>query len=1014
MKKLNFLMTLSLMLVSFWGFSQQVTITGNVADDNSLALPGATVIVEGTSNGVTTDFDGNYSITANVGDVLVFSYVGFDTKTVTVGKDRRINIQLNSSNELEEVVVTGITTKNLKRSTSSTVVIGSELIEGVATTSPVAALQGRVAGLRIVSNSGTPGSPTSIRIRGEGSITGSNAPLFVINGVPVVNGSYTAVGPTAGLGILSMINPNDIESITVLKDASATAPYGARGSNGVIVITTKTGSAGEVKYNVSTNYGFQNYAVDERPMLTGIQRLELAAEMIQNDFGWEKERATRNILGRAGYRTWDAGGRIDGDWENAVKVKDAPDATYSFSAQGGNATENFRLSVGHRKTMGTSIGIDYEMTSGAFDYKKIAGKVELSTSTRVANSIQNGQFESSAYFAAPQMTRIFMPAQFQPFNADGTPNINLETSIFNTVYVARNNIQKADATRALSNSTFGYNFNDNLKFTSTYSLDYNITNSHRFEDKNHGGGVSENGYAYQSNRRNLTWALANALKWSKTFNDVHYVSALARMSFQKNKYDSLSASGENVAADGLYYVGSFNTNETGYGYFSDWKELGYLALVDYAYDDKYVANFSWRRDGSSRFAQDYRFGEFWSVGLAWNIDEEDFLADSDIINTLKIRASTGETGQNSVAINSYQSLFGYGGSYGDNGAVAPSSFGNAILSWEKQTISDLALDYAILDNRISGSVTLFNRKSNDLLQSVPLSLTTGHSSQVKNIGEVENKGIEIEISADVIKSDNFSWNIYSNYTNIKNKVTALAKDADGNDINLDGGLSRTRVGEEIDTWYMRQWAGVNSNDGTPMWYKGADQAADNDMSTVSNWNDAKQTPVGLRMPKYTGGLGTRITWGGFYADANFYFSGGNKIWESWASYNLQSGQRSTLSYNGSQKLMERWQKPGDVTDVPKMRWSSSSTLTGSASSTRFLYDGDYVRLRDLVVGFNVSRSASERLGFDSIQINAKGTNIWTWIKDDDVSFDPEVGFGGGWNIYTPIIKSISLGLNLKF
>ena len=254
MKKLNFLMTLSLMLVSFWGFSQQVTITGNVADDSSLALPGATVIVEGTSNGVTTDFDGNYSITASVGDVLVFSYVGFETKTVTVGRDRKINILLNTSNELDEVVVTGITTKNLKRSTSSTVVIGSELIEGVATTSPVAALQGRVAGLRIVSNSGTPGSPTSIRIRGEGSITGSNAPLFVINGVPVVNGSYTAVGPTAGLGILSMINPNDIETITVLKDASATAPYGARGSNGVIVITTKTGSAGEVQYNVSTNY----------------------------------------------------------------------------------------------------------------------------------------------------------------------------------------------------------------------------------------------------------------------------------------------------------------------------------------------------------------------------------------------------------------------------------------------------------------------------------------------------------------------------------------------------------------------------------------------------------------------------------------------------------------------------------------------------------------------------------------------------------------------------------------
>ena len=1004
-------MTLTMMLVSFWGFSQQVTITGSVADDNSLALPGATVLVEGTSNGVTTDFDGNYSIIANVGDVLVFSYVGFETQSVTVGGDRKINIRLNSSNELEEVVVTGITTRNLKRSTSSTVVVSSDLIEGVAVTSPDMALQGRVAGLRIVSSSGTPGSPTSIRIRGEGSLTGSNSPLFVIDGVPVVNGSYSAIGATAGLGILSMINPSDIENITVLKDASATAPYGARGSNGVIVITTKSGSAGEVKYQISSNYGFQNYALDERPMLTGNQRLELAAEMIMNDFGWSRERATNNILGRAGYRTWDAGGRVDGDWENAVKVKDAPDAVYNFSATGGNATENFRLSLGYRNTMGTSIGLDYENVSGSFNYKKKAGKVEITTSTRVSNSIQLGQLESSAYFAAPQMTRIFMPAVFQPFNPDGTPNINLETSIFNTVYIAQNNISKVDGTRALSNTSFGYTFNDNLKFTSRYSIDYNMTNSHRFQNKTHGGGVSENGYAYQSNRRAFTWAFTNQLKWDKTFNDVHYVSALAQMSFQKNKYDSLSASGENVAADGLIYVGSFNTNETGYGGFSDWKELGYLGILNYSYDDKYIVDLSYRYDGSSRFARDYRFGSFWSAAVAWNISEEDFLADSDIINSLKLRASVGETGSNSVGLNSYQSLFGYGGSYDDNGAVAPSSFGNAILTWEKQAQYDVGIDYSILDNRISGSIVAFNRKTSDLLQSVPLSLTSGHSAQDKNIGEVENRGVEIELSADVIRNDDFTWTIYSNYATLENEVTKLAKDAEGNDINLDGGTTRIRVGEELRGWYMRQWAGVNSQDGTPMWYQGGE---DFDPSIASSWNSAEQTRVGRRLPKYTGGLGTRVTWGGFFADANFYFSGGNKIFESWASYNQQTGQRSLLSYNGSQKLLERWQNPGDVTDVPKMRWSSSSTLTGSATSTRFLYDGDYVRLRDLVIGYNVDQKATERLGFDSIQVNVKGTNIWTWVKDDDVSFDPEVSFGGGWNIYTPIIKSISLGLNLKF
>ena len=1004
-------MTLSLMLVSFWGFSQQVTITGNVADDSSLALPGATVLVEGTSNGVTTDFDGNYSITASVGDVLVFSYVGFETKTVTVGKDRKINILLNSSNELDEVVVTGITTKNLKRSVSSTVVVDAAQIEGVAMASPDAALQGRVAGLRVVSQSGTPGSPTSIRIRGEGSISGSNSPLFVIDGVPVVNGSYSPL--TNDLGVLAMINPSDIESITVLKDASATAPYGARGSNGVIVITTKSGSAGEVKYQITSNYGFQNYAMDERPMLTGNQRLELGAETLINDYGFTKENATNYALANfPGAAAWDAGGRIDGNWDDAVKVKDAPDAVYNFSAQGGNASENFRLSIGHRKTTGTSIGVNYESVSGAFAYKKKAGKVDITTSVRVSNAIQQGQLEGSSYFAAPQMTRVFMSPYQQIYGADGNLNTSLSTSVFNTVYLAENNISKVDGTRALSNTSMTYAFSDNLKFMTRYSLDYNLTNSHRFQNPVHGGGVGDNGYAYQSNRRSFTWAFTNQLKWDKTFNDVHYVTALGQMSFQKQKYDSLSSSGENVAADGLIYVSSFGTNQSASGSFSDWKELGYLALLDYSYDDKYVVNLSYRLDGSSRFAMDYRFGSFWSAGIAWNLDEEDFLADSDIINSLKIKATLGETGNNSVGLNAYQSLFGYGGSYNDNGAVSPSSFGNAILTWEKAALYDIGIDFSILDNRISGSIVAFNKKTSDLLQSVPLSLTSGHSSQTKNIGDLENKGIEIELSSDVIRTDNFTWNIYSNYSTLDNKVTRLAQDAEGNDINNDSGYYRTRVGEELNTWYIRQWAGVNVDTGNPMYYKGGD---DHDMTIVNSLNEAQLTgDLGRRLPKYSGGLGTRVNWGGFYADANFYFSGGNKIFERWNWYSQSTGLLSTYYYQGAASLMNRWQKPGDVTNVPRMRYSTSTATTGSGTTTRFLYDGDYVRLRDLVIGYNVNNKAVERLGFDSISLNVKGTNLWTWVKDDELQTDPEVGFSGQWEIYTPILKSISVGLNLKF
>ena len=1010
MKKLNFLVTLSLMLVSFWGFSQQVTITGSVADDSSLALPGATVIVEGTSNGVTTDFDGNYSITASVGDVLVFSYVGFETKTVTVGRDRTINILLNTSNELDEVVVTGITTRNLKRSTSSTVVVDAAQIEGVAMTSPDAALQGRVAGLRVVSSSGTPGSPTSIRIRGEGSITGSNSPLFVIDGVPVVNGSYSSL--TNDLGVLSMINPSDIESITVLKDASATAPYGARGSNGVIVITTKSGSAGEVQYQITSNYGFQNYAMDERPMLNGNQRLELGAETLINDYGYSKEAATNYALANfPGAAAWDAGGRVDGNWDDAVKVKDAPDAVYNFSASGGNATENFRISLGHRKTLGTSIGIEYESVSGAIDYKKKAGKVDIVTSVRVSNAMQEGQLEGSSYFAAPQMTRIFMSPFQQIYNADGNLNTSLSTSVFNTVYLAENNLSKVDGTRALSNTSLTYSFSDNLKFQTRYSLDYNLTNSHRYQNAVHGGGVGDNGYAYQSNGRSFTWSFTNQLKWDKTFNDVHYVSALGQMSFQKQKYDFLSSSGENAATDNLIYVSSFQTNQSASGSYSDWKELGYLGLINYSYDDKYIVDLSYRYDGSSRFAADYRFGGFWSAGLAWNIDEEDFLADSDIVNTLKLRASLGETGNNNVGLNSYQSLFGYGGSYDDNGAVSPGSFGNAILTWEKQAQYDIGIDFSLLDNRVSGSIVAFNKKTSDLLQSVPLSLTSGHSSQSQNIGEVENKGIEIELSSDVIRTDNFTWSVYSNYATLDNKVTKLAKDAEGNDLNLDGGYNRVRVGEELRGWYLRQWAGVNADTGNPMYLKGGEAY---DMSIVNTLNEADQTKVGNRLPTYSGGLGTRVNWGGFYADANFYFSGGNKIYERWNWYSQSTGLLSTYYYQGAASLMDRWQKPGDITNVPRMRYSTSTATTGSGNSTRFLYDGDYVRLRDLVIGYNVNSAAVERLGFDSISLNVKGTNLWTWVKDDDLQVDPEVAFSGSWEIYTPILKSISVGLNLKF
>ena len=1010
MKKFKLFITLSLLIVSYLGFAQNV-VTGNVSDDNSLALPGATVVVEGTSNGVTTDFDGNYSISANKGDVLVFSFVGFDNKSVAVGNSNKINVQLNSSNELDEVVVTGITTRDRKRLTSSAVVIDSELIEGVALSSPDQALQGRVAGLRVTTQSGTPGAPQDIRIRGEGSISGSNAPLFVIDGVPVNNGSISPL--LTDMGILSMVNASDIESITVLKDASATAPYGARGSNGVIVITTKTGSAGEVKYNLTSQYGFQNYARDERPMLTGEQRLELGAETLINDYGWTKERATTYALANfAGAAAWDAGGRVDGNWEDLIKVKDAPYQSYDLSASGGSAQENFRMSLGYKNTVGTSVATDYEQVSGSFTYRRKSGRVDISTSNRVSNSIQNGIHEGGSYFGSPQANRIFMSPWQQPKNADGSYNINLSTSVFNTLYLAEKNVQQNDGTRAISNTSVTYRITDNLKFRTRYAIDFLLGVSHEFRNPDHGDGASRNGYSYQNTSRNFTWFNTNSLDYVKTFGNDHNVAATLQTSFGRSKNTNNASSGYGVAAEGLYYVSSFGTDQAASGGFSDWKELSFLGLLNYSYKDKYIADFSFKRDGSSRFASGNRFGNFWSVGVAWNLTQESWLENNDIVNNLKLRASVGETGNNGVGLNQYQSLFGYSASYNDSGAVYPSTFGNLLFSWEKQTLFDVGVDFSILGNRVSGSIGYYNKNTNDLLQSVPLSTTTGHSSQTQNVGEVENKGVEIELSADVLKLGDFTWNVYSNYATNDNEVLTLAKRADGTDINLDGSYNRTRVGEPMGVWYIRGWAGVDSATGDPRYYKGG--ATDPSMEIVNSYNDASQMVQGDRIPTYSGGLGTRLSYKNFYVDGNLYFAGGHKVFERWNWYSENTGLLSTRYYQGSQKLMERWQNPGDITDVPRMRWSTSTSATGSGTTTRFLHDGDFVRLRDVVVGYSLPKDIANRLGFDNVGFSARGLNLFTWTKDPNLTVDPEIRNSGSWEIYTPPLKSVSFGVNLKF
>lgn len=1004
---------------------QEKEIEGKVTDANSLPLPGITILVKGSNKGTQTDFDGNYKINAKTGDVLVFSYLGMKTEERTVSSSNTINVEMsNDTEELAEIVVLGYTTRGKNEITGSTVQIAAEKINEVPLVSVDQALQGRVAGLNIASSSGTPGSTQQIRIRGVGSITSSNAPLFVIDGVPMVNYNTSGSEFSSSLSSLSSINNRDIETITVLKDASATAAYGARGSNGVIVITTKNGKRNrKTTFNFTSTYGYQEQAVDGPKMLTAAQREELFYDAVFNTYGetYDIERSgAKELYERfsgfwgTSYTDWNTKGRPEANWQDIVKTKNPTLQTYDFSATGGSETSTFYTSLGYNKTIGIVKGTDFERITAKFNFTKdMTNSLKFTNNLNVSNIDQNGLFEQGAFFGSGLSAQFFVPPTLSPYNADGTLNLTdfgTTTNYFNYLYLIENDIINNNVTRAMNSSSLEWKILEGLKFKTNFSIDYNLANYKNFSNRVHGGGVEEGGVSFASTGRNFNWVTQNSLNY-KTSVDKHNFDLTVLQEFQKNKYNFISAQGEKFPKDGLTFVDEASTNFRAGTSFNDWKNLSYLAMLNYNFDDKYILDATYRKEASSRFSTDQRFGDFWSIGTAWNVISEDFLQNSSIFNDLRLRASYGTSGSAGVDINSYQSLLAYSADYNANPGIYPIGYGNDDLSWEKNNTLDIGIDFGLFNNnKISGSVAYYHKKTFDILQSVGLSRTTGFSSINRNIGEVVNKGIEVELNYNIISTNNFNWSIFGNFATVDNEVTKLAKDANGEDIVITSGTKRTEVGHPIGEWYMRKWAGVDPENGNPLWFING-----TDGETTSSYNEAQVAfQNGSAIPTYSGGFGTHIDYKGFFMDANLYFTGGNKVYESWALYTKSDGLRSTLYFNGTQDLLQSWKKPGDITDYPALQSDTGAGKQSASTSTRFLYDGDYIRLRELVLGYNLTNNALETIGVDGITFTLRGTNIFTWVKDDRLKHDPEVRTDGFTRLTTPPVKSFVFGVNLKF
>lgn len=983
--------------------SKQITGTVTSAEDG-IGMPGVSVVVKGTTVGASTDIDGKYTLQAKASDVLIFSFVGMIPQEIKVGNQTTINVVLKTESiGVDEVVVLGYTVKHKNEMTGSSVQVNAEKLENTPVVSVDQMLQGRVAGLSISGTSGTPGAVQNIRIRGVNSITAGNEPLYVVDGVPIVNSNVAVSTSGSTLSPLAALDPNNISSVTVLKDASAVAAYGARGANGVIIVTTKAGKAGKTVFDFSAVYGFANDAVDGRDVLTAAQRDELRYEAIVNS-GIAKDIADAKKKLPSG---WD--GKTDANWGEVIKNKDAKQQQYSFSARGGNAKSAFYASLGYFKSEATVIGADFRRTSGSFSYRRdLTDKLKFTTKTNASNSIQRGLLEQSAYFSGQRTAKYFSSPDNKPYNDDGTINTNLSGNVKNPLYIAKHNVERNSLTRILNNSSILYRFTDKLKFESKLALDYYISDYKQYQNRNYGDGKETNGSGYNSSTQNFNYVFQNSVSYRWEIDEDHRLDAKVLMEYQQNNSKQLTAAGNQFATDGITNL-IIAGKPTGANFLeNDWKNVSYLGLFNYSFRNKYLLDATIRREGSSRFGSGERFGTFWSVGGAWNIHMEDFLMDNEIINSLKLRASYGKTGNSSIDINSYQPLLSYDANYEGLGAAYPSQYGNRALTWEKADVFDMGIDFSILNNRISGEISYFHKKTYDLLQEVPLSRTSGHNIQARNLGEMKNTGFEFMLNADIIKSKDLNWSVGFNLATVKNEVTKLAKDLNNQDIEITNSRKRVAVGEPVYAWYMRKWAGVNPDNGLAQWYvkEGSDEI-------TTNYNAAQRQFVGgSALPKFTGGINTHFDFKGFFLDADIYFAGGHKVFEEWARYLHQGGIYNFAVFNGVSELMNRWQKPGDRTDVPKVLWDTDRRR--AEVSSRFLYDGDYARLKNLTIGYTIPNSLTRQIGLSNVKVFFKGVNLLTWVKDDKLEHDPEVQASGYLELNTPPVKSYSFGINVKF
>lgn len=1025
-------------------FAQTGNITGKVINEKGEPIPTANVLLVEVNRGAATTLEGEYNITDVEPGVytLRVSFIGykdFETLvTIVPGETLEKNVTLQSAEiNLEELVVIGYGTQSERELTGSIASVTGEEIAQTPVISLENTLQGRVAGVRINAGNGKLGQAISVRIRGASSISASNQPLYVIDGVPMYTQSLSTADD-AELNPLASLNIDNIESMSILKDASAAAIYGARASNGVVIITTKSGVSGPTQYNVSYQTGFSK-PTNHRDFLNGQQYIDLFTEAAVNGAKYEYNRGGNPT----GYSSEQAAiddyvGIVEGlfdrlskgrdwrtdpfntNWEN-LAYQDGSSTKFDLSASGGNEQTRFYVAGGYSGAKGILIDNEYIKYNGRINLDHTAGDnlklgVNLNLSRTLNDRLGNDNlFETPMQMVAqPPISPLYEDADGDDTNGYQQGTEYIERPLYaNGLDIIKNSSFSTNTFHTIGKAYATYEVIPNLEWQNVFGVDLINQQEEYYYNTQLDYYVGAQGSGYSAWTQVQNYVAKSYLTYILNVKNNHNFEIVGGSTYNWVDFESTSVGGENFPNDNFQNLANAAKITSGSASESDYSFLSFFSRVTYDYKGKYLAKVSFRADGSSRFGANNRFGYFPMVSAGWILSEEDFLSGSNFLSLLKLRASYGLTGN--AKINNFAARGLYGGSsYVGNPAMSPDQTPNPDLKWETTAQMDIGLNFGFFEGRISGEIDYYRKKTTDLLLPVNLPGQTGYTSQTKNVGTLGNHGFEF-ILRTINTTGDFFWSSNFNLSINKNTI----EDINGQVI--EGGyINRAIEGYPIGIFYAYEFAGADPDNGDALyWINGADPETgigykDHSQGTTNDANLANLVALGNPNPDFIGGFGNTFSFKGFKLDMLWQFVYGNKIFNGAGQYMSAS---AAYYDNQTADQLARWQNPGDVTNVPELRlfWGN-----GTANSSRWLYDGSYIRLKSLTFSYDFGASFLTQLSLRKARIFVSGSNLLTFTKYP--GWDPEVNtdyldgnLALGSDFYAaPQPRTISIGIDLGF